>query len=81
MRAAVRLLALTAFATLATASQAATLAELWERIATTDPSLLAGLAQARATTERVNQAKAEFYPRVALTANKTRSWRRYETLG
>ncbi len=81
MRGAVRLLALTAFATLATASQAATLAELWERIATTEPSLLAGLAQARATAERVNQAKAEFYPRVALTANKTRNWRRYETLG
>ena len=51
MRGAVRLLALTAFATLATASQAATLAELWERIATTEPSLLAGLAQARAFKE------------------------------
>ena len=76
-----RVLVLVALGTVSSFAHAASLTELWERIATTEPSLLSGLAQARATAERVNQAKAEFYPRVALTANKTRNWRRYETLG
>lgn len=60
---------------------AQTLPDLWKRIATSEPSLLAAQAQARATAERENQTFAQFLPQVSLTANTTSNNRRYETTG
>lgn len=63
------------------ASKAASLIELWERIATNEPTLLASLYQARATAERINQTRADFYPQLNVTANSGLNHRDYQTLG
>ena len=60
---------------------AQTLLELWERLATTEPTLLAAMAQAQAVTERQNQTRAQFLPQVNITANVTRNNRNYQTTG
>lgn len=62
-------------------SSAQTLPELWERVATTEPTLLAAMAQAQAVTERQNQTRAQFLPQVNVTANVTRNNRNYQTTG
>lgn len=62
-------------------SNAASLTELWERMATHEPTLLASLYQARATAERVQQTKADFYPQLNVTANTGLNNRDYQTLG
>jgi outer membrane protein len=58
-----------------------TLLELWERVATTEPTLLAAMAQAQAVAERQNQTWAQFLPQVNVTANITRNNRTYQTTG
>ncbi len=60
---------------------AQTLPELWERLATSEPALLAAKAQARAAVERTNQSFAQFLPQVNLTANTTHNHREYQTTG
>jgi outer membrane protein len=60
---------------------AQTLTELWERVATTEPTLLAATAQARAVAERKKQTFAQFLPQVNLTANTTHNHREYQTTG
>lgn len=62
-------------------AQAQTLTELWERVATTEPTLLAATAQARATAERKKQAFAQFLPQINVTANTTWNHREYQTTG
>jgi outer membrane protein len=62
-------------------SMAASLTELWERMATSEPTLLASLYQARATAERVHQTQADFYPQLNVTANTGYNNRDYQTLG
>jgi outer membrane protein len=58
-----------------------TLLELWERVATTEPTLLAAMAQAQAVTERQNQTRAQFLPQISATANVARNSRNYQTTG
>jgi outer membrane protein len=64
-----------------TTASAQTLPELWERLATTEPTLLATMAQAQAITERQNQTWAQFLPQVSASANYTRNQRAYQTTG
>jgi outer membrane protein len=62
-------------------SKGQTLTELWERLAISEPTLLAAVAQARATKERTNQTNAQFFPKISATANTTANKREYQTTG
>lgn len=66
---------------LADSASAASLKDLWERLASFEPTLLTGRAQAQATAEKVDQARAEFYPKIGLSANLHRNCRDYQTSG
>lgn len=57
------------------------LLELWERLAATEPTLLAAVAQAQAVSERQNQTKAQLLPQVNASANYTHNSRTYQTAG
>jgi outer membrane protein len=60
---------------------AQTLTELWDRVASSEPTLLAAMAQTRATIEREKQTFAQFLPQINLTANTTLNHREYLTTG
>jgi outer membrane protein len=62
-------------------SNAQTLPELWERLAISEPTLLAAKAQARAVLARESQAFAQFLPQITATANTTLNHRIYKTTG
>jgi outer membrane protein len=62
-------------------ASATTLLELWERLATNEPTLLAAISQAQAVGERRNQTWAQFLPQLSATANYARNRRDYETTG
>lgn len=64
-----------------TTLNAQTLPELWERLAISEPTLLAAKAQAQATLARESEAFAQFMPQINLTANSLRNHRNYETTG
>ena len=69
------------FSFLPSLAPAQTLVQLWERIATSEPNLLAALSQAQAISERKNQTYAQFLPQVNFTANTTHNHRQYQTTG
>jgi outer membrane protein len=60
---------------------AQTLPDLWTRLATSEPTLLAAKAQAQAIAERENQTFAQFLPQVNVTANTIHNHRQYQQLG
>jgi outer membrane protein len=64
-----------------TTLSAQTLPELWERLAISEPTLLAAKAQARATLARESQTFAQFLPQITATANTTQNHRSYQTTG
>jgi outer membrane protein len=81
-RCAVKVLALVSGALFfANPSVAQTLPELWDLVASSEPTLLAAMAQARATIEREKQTGAAFLPQITLTANTTHNHREYQTTG
>lgn len=62
-------------------ASAQTLLELWERTQKNEPSLQSAQAQLRAVLERENQAFAQFFPQINLSANTTQNHRDYQQLG
>jgi outer membrane protein len=60
---------------------AQTLPDLWQRVASSEPTLLAATAQTRATIEREKQTYSQFLPQVNLTGNTTQNHRKYDTTG
>lgn len=60
---------------------AQTLPELWQRVALSEPTLLAAMAQSRATVERENQTYSQFLPQISITANTAQNHRKYQTTG
>jgi outer membrane protein len=69
------------FWSMAVPAIAQSLPELWDLVASSEPSLLAAMSQARATIEREKQTASAFLPQINLTANTTHNHREYQTTG
>lgn len=61
--------------------RAQTLVDLWERLAISEPTLLAARAQAQAILAKESETFAQFLPQINLTANTIRNNRDYQTTG